>query len=76
MGPDYGQTNLYFDTGLQLVIFLPTFESMRTTRVKLTGRCEVFHCLTRVVAGGKILDDASKEVLAQGGQLSLPEVLL
>ena len=35
---------------------------MRTARIKLTGRCVTLHCVSRVVAGARLLDDASKEV--------------
>ncbi len=36
---------------------------MRTSRLKVTGRSAVYHCVTRVVGGAMLLDGRAKEVL-------------
>jgi REP element-mobilizing transposase RayT len=36
---------------------------MRTSRVKVVGESAVYHCISRVVAGERLLDEGAKEVL-------------
>jgi len=36
---------------------------MRVARVKVEGRSAVYHCISRVVGGQRLLDDTAKEVL-------------
>ena len=36
---------------------------MRTPRIKLSGRISVFHCISRICGGERLLDDLSKETL-------------
>jgi len=36
---------------------------MRTARIKLPGKRVLFHCISQVVGGQKLLDDLSKETL-------------
>ena len=39
--------------------------AMRTARIKFQDRSAIFHCLSRVVAGERLLDEAAREVLSR-----------
>ena len=40
-------------------------DSMRLARIKMTGRSAVYHCISRVVGGQRLLDDLCKEKLSE-----------
>ena len=38
---------------------------MRMARIKIQGRCAVYHCISRIVGGQPLLDDLGKETLVR-----------